>query len=396
MRLRVAGVGSLHPFQVVDGRHQPLITLLSGLQSLIREVDGATIVGREDEEAYRHWRVSLVERRMITRKELLQSNEIAERFSHFLAVDGNHIIVHPVLHHLVALRSHSLSNLTLVVREDEIHSSSVYIEVIAKVFTSHGRALAVPSGESVAPRARPPHDMLRHGLLPQSEVRLIVFLRRTGQFATFVDYIAQVSSRKYAIVILFVVLFDIEIYRSVALIRIAVVENFLHELLLFDDMSGGMRLYRRRQNVQRAHRIVVAVSVILRYLHGLKLLETGLLLYFVVAFVGIVLKMAYVSDVPDVANLVSNVLKVAEKDVESDCRTGVSEVRVAVNGWSADIHSHVGRIDRLEEFLLPVKRIVNYQVLHNIIVFCCFHLNIFSASPYSSPAGPPSDFRQAL
>ena len=84
--------------------------------------------------------------------------------------------MHPVAHHLVALRSHSLRNLTLVVREYEVHSSSVDVEVSAEILASHSCALAMPARESVAPGAWPAHDVLRRSLLPEGEVSLIALL----------------------------------------------------------------------------------------------------------------------------------------------------------------------------------------------------------------------------
>ena len=98
---------------------------------------------------------------MIASKELLQSDEVAKTLTHLLTIDGNHIVVHPVTNHLVALRSYSLRNLALVVRENQIHAATVNIKVAAQVLASHGSTLAVPSWETIAPRTRPAHDVLR-------------------------------------------------------------------------------------------------------------------------------------------------------------------------------------------------------------------------------------------
>ena len=68
---------------------------------------------------------------MIACEELLQSDEVAQALTHLLTVDGNHVIMHPVVNHLIALRSHSLSNLALVMRENQVHTASVNIEVVA-------------------------------------------------------------------------------------------------------------------------------------------------------------------------------------------------------------------------------------------------------------------------
>ena len=87
--------------------------------------------------------------------------------------------MHPVVHHLVALRSHSLRNLALVVREHEVHSAAVDVEVSAEILATHRCTLAVPSWEAVAPGARPAHDVLRRRLLPEREVCLVALLANT-------------------------------------------------------------------------------------------------------------------------------------------------------------------------------------------------------------------------
>ena len=117
-------------------------------------------MSREDEEADGHWRISLLQTVVIACEELLQSDEVTKTLTHLLAIDGNHIVVHPVTNHLVALRSHSLSNLALMVRENQIHATTVNIKVAAQVFASHRSTLAVPARETIAPRTRPAHDML--------------------------------------------------------------------------------------------------------------------------------------------------------------------------------------------------------------------------------------------
>ena len=36
-------------------------------------------------------------------EELIQCDEVAERFTHFRSVNGNHVVMHPVVNHIVAL-----------------------------------------------------------------------------------------------------------------------------------------------------------------------------------------------------------------------------------------------------------------------------------------------------
>ena len=160
LHLLIALLSHRHTLQVVQTIHQALQALLASLQGIVREIYCAAIVSREDEETDGHWRISLLQTVVIASEELLQSDEVAKTLTHLLTVDGNHIVVHPVMNHLVALRSHSLRNLTLMVRENQIHTATMNIEVAAQVLASHSSTLAVPARETIAPRTRPAHDML--------------------------------------------------------------------------------------------------------------------------------------------------------------------------------------------------------------------------------------------
>ena len=151
MNIAVALSLRCYALNVCQSVHELLHTLLAGLQGIVGEVYCSTIVCREYEEPDGHRRVRLLERRVVACEELFQGDEVAEALSHLLSVDGNHIVVHPVFHHLVSLRCHGLCYLALMMWEYEVHASAVDIEVVAEIFPSHGRTLAVPSRKSVAP-----------------------------------------------------------------------------------------------------------------------------------------------------------------------------------------------------------------------------------------------------
>ena len=170
--------------------------------------------------------------------------------------------------------------------------------------------------------------------------------------------------------IFLVVFLYVEVYGAVALVSESVVQNLLHQFLLLDDVARGVRLDAWREHVERLHCSVIAVGIVLCYLHRLELFEACLLLYLVVTFVSVVLKMAHISDVAYVAHLISEVLEIAEEDVESDGGTCMSEVWVAVNGRSADVHAHVRRMQRLEHFLSSCQGVVYPESLFHSSVYC--------------------------
>ena len=76
--LGVALCRSSDAVEVGDAVHEFLKTLLRSLQRLVREVDCAAVVSREDEEAYGHRRVGLLKILVVAREELLESDEVAE------------------------------------------------------------------------------------------------------------------------------------------------------------------------------------------------------------------------------------------------------------------------------------------------------------------------------
>ena len=82
----------------------------------------------------------------------------------------------------------------LVVREDEVHAAAVDVEMLAQVLPAHGRAFAVPAGESVAPGARPAHDMLGLCFLPQREVGLVALFSHAVKLPAGVFHVVEVAA----------------------------------------------------------------------------------------------------------------------------------------------------------------------------------------------------------
>ena len=204
---------------------------------------------------------------------------------------------------------------------------------------------------------------------PKGEVRLVMLLADSGQLATRILDVLKVTARENAPVVVLVVLLDVEIDTAVALVSVAVVEDLLHQSLLLDDVARGVRLDAWRQATQRVHRLVEAIRVVLRYLHRLQLFQASLLSNLVLALISIVLQVAYVRNVTNIAHLVANMLQVAEKEVERDGRSGVSEVGITIDSRTADIHPDATWIERLEEFLLPAQGIINKEWLFHVVVF---------------------------
>ena len=188
----------------------------------------------------------------------------------------------------------------------------------------------------------------------------MVLLAHAVELARGILYVLERASREHSVAVFLVVSLNIEVDASVRLVGKSVVHDLLHQLFLLDDMSRGMGLYAWAQHAEGIHCLVVAVGVVLCYLHRLELFEACLLGYLVLALVGIVLQMAHVGDVTHVAHLVAQVAEVAEEHVEGDCRARMAQMGVAIDGGTTHVHAHVGRIDGLETLLRAAKGVV-YQ-----------------------------------
>ena len=170
-------------------------TFLRRFQGCRREVHRRAIVRHQDKETYRHRRERLREQRVLAAEELLQRDEVVVALAHLLAGDGNHVVVHPIVHGVVPQRGARLCYLCLVVGEHQVHAAAVDVELLAEVFRPHRRALHVPAGKPFRPRARPVHDMLRRRFLPQREVVTMLLLRLPVQLARLGLDILKIAPR---------------------------------------------------------------------------------------------------------------------------------------------------------------------------------------------------------
>ena len=269
--------------------------------------------------------------------------------------------MHPEARRIVAEGGRGLRDLALVVREHQVHAAAVDVEALAEVLGTHRRALHVPAGEALAPRRGPVHDVLRSGLLPEGEIVGVALVRLPVELARVGHDVLEVAAREASVVVFGIVFLHVEIDRAVRDIGESVVKDPLHEGDLLDDVARGVGLDRGGLDVERVHRAVVALRIVVRHLHRFELLEARLLGDLVLALVGIVLQMAYIRDIAHVAHLVTQRLEVTEQQVEGHGRTGVTQMRIAVDRRSADIHPDAPGRQRLELLLAAGERIVKHE-----------------------------------
>ncbi len=89
---------------------------------------------------------------VVVLQHVTHGKEIAERFGHLLAIDHHHAGVHPVIHILAVVRAGRLSDFVFMVREHQIRTAAVNIEMAAELLAVHRGALDMPAWTPVAPR----------------------------------------------------------------------------------------------------------------------------------------------------------------------------------------------------------------------------------------------------
>ena len=87
--------------------------------------------------------------------DLTNSKEIAQRFGHLTVINIQECIMHPVMRELLAAASLALCDLVLMMREDQILSAAVDVDLLAQIFLGHDRALNVPARTALSPRGLP-------------------------------------------------------------------------------------------------------------------------------------------------------------------------------------------------------------------------------------------------
>ena len=138
------------------------------LQGLLRVLERLPPVPRQEEHEER-LPTPAVERG-------LERDVVAHGLVHLLAREREHPVVHPELRERVPERAR-LGDLVLVVREHEVETSPVDLELRAQVLLGHDRALDVPAGASCPPGRVPGRVLSRLRRLPEREVARILLAR---------------------------------------------------------------------------------------------------------------------------------------------------------------------------------------------------------------------------
>ena len=157
-----------HGLNALQRRIKPRQRLTGIVEMHVRVIEGAAVMGAQDEEAD-HFGIVFFQH-------FTNGEKIAERFRHFFIIDADETVVHPVVHEGAGMRAFRLGNLILMVRKLQILAAAVNVEMLAEQFGTHGRTFDVPARTAIAP-GRSPERLALFGVLPEHEIKRVLLCR---------------------------------------------------------------------------------------------------------------------------------------------------------------------------------------------------------------------------
>ncbi len=117
------------------------------------------------------------------------------------------------------------------------------------------------------------------------------------------------------------------------------------------DLPGCPRVNGRREDIQIIQVTLVFLDILFRqqeWIHAL-LVGTGNNL------------VIHIGEIHDKRDCIAAIFQVPADDVKYQRRHGMTNMRLVVDCWSADIHADFPRFNGFKFFFLPGERIINFQ-----------------------------------
>ncbi len=307
------------------------------LQGVPGEVEGAPVMGPEDEKAE-------VERLESAGGKVLQRVDVAQGFRHFSSVHLEKACVHPKFDEGPAGGAFALGDFALMVGKNVVLPSRVDVEGLSQVFHGHGRAFDVPSGEAMRAENRVPlHEVAGIGL-PESEIRRVPLFGIDLDAGTGLQGIDPVAGkpavgRKGA---------DVEVDvlpHPVGMPRFQKPPDQSDHLR---DVPGGTRIVMGGLDVKGLQIRKKITGDHLHQLPGVHFLAPRLGFELVLAFVGIVDQMPHVGDVHHLDHPETPLFENPPQQIGKEKSPVVPDVGPLIDGRTAVVHFDHTRFQRLE------------------------------------------------
>ena len=258
--------------------------------------------------------------------------------------------MHPVFREFLAISSLALGDLVFMVREYQVFPACVDINLLAKVFLGHLRALDMPSRTAIAPW-RLPCRLPFLLWLPQYEVQWIFLL-------ILACYQKGTLSRTQVIQILvgqFAIFFKFPgaiVYGAVLLIGISFVNQGLDHVNHAADLFRSQGILGGRFNIHAIHILLAFRDITLGNL-------VGRYPFFDRPFDNLVI---YIRKVGNIIYIVAFVFKISPHRIKYDHGPCISDVNEVIYGRPAYVHLYLSFLQRHEFFLLLGQRVIQLHI----------------------------------
>ncbi len=283
--------------------------------------------------------------------------------------------MHPKTCEGPAQRPFRLGDLVLVVRKDQIAPSPVDVEPRSQVLHTHCRALDVPSRPARPPGAVP-GGLSRLGSLPQSEIERIGLVLPHAH-ALAMAHLGHLLLGELAVLI---EAGHFEVHVGAGLVGVAILDELGDQSDDFLDVLGGERLHVRTPQPQPVGVVPIGLGELGAHFRGRAAFGIGPLDDLVID----------VSDVLHKGHPVAQRLEVPLGHHRHHVRAGVTDVHVAVDRGSTEVHGHVVLVSGDEFFLLLVQRVIQTHYRSSPSVQPCPAANAAAASKRVITAALPN------
>src|SRR5678816_1212376 len=123
-------------------------------------------MGLKNEKSYCHWAVTLCQQRMIAAEHFCEPDLVVITLTHLTSIHSDHIIVQPVAGRFMFIADSTLCDLAFMMRELQIHTTTMNVELVAEVLCAHCGTFYMPPGETRSPGTVPPHDVVGWSSFP--------------------------------------------------------------------------------------------------------------------------------------------------------------------------------------------------------------------------------------
>ena len=276
----------------------------------------------------------------LTREALIQQiahgKEIAQRFGHLLALDLQHLVMHPDLRELPrGVGAAALRDFVFMMGELQIDPAAVNVKSLAQQFAAHGGTFDMPARTPAAPRGRPARQIIARGF-PQHEIHRIALVGRHFNPRAR-DHVIDRPPRQRAIAREAA---DIEQHMPLGRIGMAARDQPFDHADHRGDIFGRAGFMGGAQRAKRVHIGVIPADGFIGDVADRTARLGGLGVDLVI----------HVGEVADIGHRICaiDMAQQTEQRVKHHHRAGIADMGAVIDGGTTDIHPHLAGDQRLQ------------------------------------------------